>query len=282
MNEIIISNDWLILSSVDYNQFQYFIDQIKELEDSEDINHWVKWKYYDNQVVLQTRNFFFKIYKNDLLCGKFITTLRKELSKIYTRLGIQWDIYIKKLDAYYQVERREKLNVCNEEFDFKSIIIKWNSIHKELEKKLGLDLILKQLHMRGEFLNVHELRLVRDCINKPEDYGIKDNNIVLLDDSDFFIAPVDKNGKWISVQFNSYDIDSIFGDAVFAPQDMFDIIKDDDLLEYSSTKVNKWFLFDKYYTNQNSQIMKDLRTKREEIIADNIEFMSNLNLIEKK
>lgn len=136
--------------------------------------------------------------------------------------------------------------------------------------------------MRGEFLNVHELRLVRDCINKPEDYGIKDNNIVLLDDSDFFIAPVDKNGKWISVQFNSYDIDSIFGDAVFAPQDMFDIIKDDDLLEYSSTKVNKWFLFDKYYTNQNSQIMKDLRTKREEMIADNIEFMSNLNLIEKK
>lgn len=63
---------------------------------------------------------------------------------------------------------------------------------------------------------------------------------------------------------------------------MFDIIKDDDLLEYSSTKVNKWFLFDKYYTNQNSQIMKDLRTKREEMIADNIEFISNLNLIEKK
>lgn len=282
MNEIIKSNDWLILSSEDYNQFQYFIDQIKELDDSEDINHWVKWKSYDNQVVLQTRNFFFKIYKNDLLCGKFLTILRKELIKIYNRLGIKWDIYIKKLDAYYQVERREKLNVCNEEFDFKSIIIKWNSIHKELEKKLGLDLILKQLHMRGEFLNVHELRLVRDCINKPEDYGIKDNNIVLLDDSDFFIAPVDKNGKWISVQFNSYDIDSIFGDAVFAPQDMFDIIKDDDLLEYSSTKVNKWFLFDKYYTNQNSQIMKDLRTKREEMIADNIEFMSNLNLIEKK
>lgn len=282
MNEIIKSNDWLILSSEDYNQFQYFIDQIKELDDSEDINHWVKWKSYDNQVVLQTRNFFFKIYKNDLLCGKFLTILRKELSKIYNRLGIKWDIYIKKLDAYYQVERREKLNVCNEEFDFKSIIIKWNSIHKELEKKLGLDLILKQLHMRGEFLNVHELRLVRDCINKPEDYGIKDNNIVLLDDSDFFIAPIDKNGKWISVQFNSYNIDSIFGDAVFAPQDMFDIIKDDDLLEYSSTKVNKWFLFDKYYTNQNSQIMKDLRTKREEMIADNIEFMSNLNLIEKK
>ena len=54
MNEIIKSNDWLILSSEDYNQFQYFIDQIKELEDSEDINHWVKWKSYDNQVVLQT------------------------------------------------------------------------------------------------------------------------------------------------------------------------------------------------------------------------------------
>ena len=81
MNKIIKSNDWLILSSEDYNQFQYFIDQIKELDDSEDINHWVKWKSYDNQVVLQTRNFFFKIYKNDLLCGKFLTTLRKELSK---------------------------------------------------------------------------------------------------------------------------------------------------------------------------------------------------------
>ena len=136
--------------------------------------------------------------------------------------------------------------------------------------------------MRGEFLNVQELRLVRDCINKPEDYGIKNDNIILLDDSDFFIAPIDKNGKWTPVLFNSYDVDSVFGDAIFAPQDMFEIIKDNYLLEQSSTKAHKWFLFDKYYTNQNFQIMKGLRTKREEMISENIEFISNLNLIEKK
>lgn len=281
MNEVISFNDWSVLTSNDYSQFQYFINKIKELDASEDINHWVKWKSYENQVVFQTKNFFFKVYKNDLLCGKFLTTLRKELSKIYNRLGIQWDIYIKKLDAYYQIERREKLNVCDKNFDFKFIMIKWNNIHKELEKKLGLNLILKQLHMRGEFLNVQELRLVRDCINKQEDYGIKNDNIILLDDSDFFIAPIDKTGKWTSVLFNSYDVDSVFGDAIFAPQDMFEIIKDNYLLEQSSTKAHKWFLFDKYYTNQNFQIMKGLRTKREEMISENIEFISKLNLIEK-
>ena len=74
------------------NDIQSYINMIKNIQLSDQISL-IKWKNENNQVLIQTKNFYYKIYQYDNI-KLFDSYVRFELSKIYKeKFNIIWDIY---------------------------------------------------------------------------------------------------------------------------------------------------------------------------------------------
>lgn len=247
--------------------FDECINYIKTLDDS-DLNKWVKWKTYANQVVIGTEQYYYKIYQVDVCAGFFIAELREALAKIYREdFGIIWNIKtVIRGNNIYQIEQREKLRVCtSNDMSFTELFIKWSKTLEKLEKLLLLDKIAKQI----DIPKLDKLKLIRDCLNKFEDYAITSKgDIVLLDDADWFIAAVDKDSNWITSECKVYDIITANGERVFAPNNLYD--RDE---SHINEPINKWNIF-KIDLAIASEIDKGLRTIREQMLYDNIKVLS--------
>lgn len=252
--------------------FNKFINSIIQLDES-DPSHWTKWKNYANQVVIEAPNYYYKLYQNDIQAGEFYCEIREALSQIYKEeFGVHWEIItIKENNSYYQIEQREKLQVCTPELiSFEDLLIDWSHTLKKLEKKLGLHIVTLQLK---EYINnLNELKLIRDCINKHEDYGFKNGHVILLDDADWFIALTDKDNNWISHSFNAFPVIQNSVDRLFAPQDFYN----KDPASATGEIVNKWNIF---YNSQKitKNFVPNLLSIREQMISDNIHILCESN-----
>ena len=248
--------------------FDECIELIETLEESKNQDLWVKWKDSANQIVVGTENYYYKIYQVGISAGSFASEIREELGKIYREeFGLLWNIKtIVKDNSIYQVEQREKLKVCSpDDMSFTDLFINWSKTLEKLEDRLILDKITAQINMPG----LHKLKLVRDCVNKFEDYAItKDGRIVLLDDADWFLATVDKDDNWFSTQCKVYDIITLTGEKVFGPIDLFN----KDNVRLANEKINKWNIF--VTTLKADEAELEFRSIREQMLYDNIKVLS--------
>lgn len=206
MNNLILNDNWFQESLQNISQsMQQFLKPILQLQDKHiDSNHIVKWKtnYCDcaSQVVIQTNNYYYKIYESTL-CNSTYHQIRQELCKIYREeYGLIWDYFIYKDENtgnVIQIQQRQKLRIPTEQdMSFDELLLNFSKILNKVEKSLNLNFYFKQLKMYNEFSDVEKIKLIRQCGNKFQDYGITNNGqIILLDDADWILVLLDKNNK---------------------------------------------------------------------------------------
>lgn len=174
------------------------IQQIEQQIGSEN----VKFKSHDNQVVINSPEYFYKIYLKNSELDAFTKLIRQALGEIYRdEYNLHWEIHEKTIDHItMQVEEREKVQVC-ENIKEEILLDALNDIIKKIEKKFNNFEFIKQ------YLKTHlpiiytryDIHLIRDCIVKNLDYGItKDNKIILLDDADWKLVFVEKKNSELS------------------------------------------------------------------------------------
>ena len=282
-NEIVLKNDNWELFRLNDNQlyFNQFVETVKSLDNNTSPDLWTKWKSDSNQIVIETPNYYFKIYNDEFTTGEFNSLIREKLAEIYREdFGILWNVKtIYQDNKLYQIEQREKLQVCSQDIiSYDDLFLNWSNTLKKLEKKLALDKITKQL--QRNIYNLKEIKLVRECVNKFADYAItKNGDIVLLDDADWFFELVDNDNKWLSNKFTSYHILTSIGDRVFVPENFYEVVANKDI-NYINILSNKWII-----TRQNDELLnteQNLRDLREQMLFDNIQVLSSGKKLENK
>ena len=275
-NDLTLASDWTNFLTEDRasTKFDKFLNLIKQLDDDSSPDLWTKWKNYTNQVVISTPNYYFKFYEDDYASGTFFAEIRMKLAEIYReKFGIVWDVIkIDENGLVYTFERRQKLTVCeSKDISYADLLLNWSYTLQELEKRLLLPELCQQL--QPYIPELVEIKLIRDCINKYMDYAItEDGNIILLDDADWFLALVDKDGRWMKSRHKGYNVYSILGDTTFAPSRYFERLS-----KYKSDELeNKWNIF-----MENEDVNKaehKLFNKREQMLADNIKLIATQQL----
>lgn len=255
-------------------------EYIKNIDNSNIIS--TKWKCSQNQAVFQTQNYFYKIYKNSYMEDFFIY-IRQQLGKIYRqKYNIQWQIVlIKTPDSIFQIQKREKLKIASKDIiSMQQLIKNWGNILKQLQKRLKLDLICKQLRQYQNFKDISQLLLIRDCANNYNDYAILQNGqIILLDDTSFFIAMINEKGQWLYKHNQMIQCLTKYGNRVFTMNKYVNDINHD--IRHLNDKINKWNLynFDYYNKKINKATLVNMRDK---IIQNNIKILNNIKNIEYK
>ena len=256
-----------------------FINAIKLVDANQSLQGALEWKNYDNQVVIKTNKYYYKVYTIDQKSDKFFEKVREKLAEIYRNLfGIHWIVKtIECNDIYYQVEQREVLNVCNPTMiSFEELLLNWSKTLDILEEKLKFNIITKEIQQI--YPDVHKLKIIRDCVNKFPDYAMTNNgDIVLLDDSDWFIAMVDKDGNWLSKKPIVVDIVSIIGESFFAPITICSGTSPSETM--TDKEVTKWNIFNPNVVEKPN--LNLLKSNRETMLEENIKLLS-LGKIEKK
>lgn len=247
MTKLTTDNYWVgFNTATDSDEtFSQFLGLITSLEGSSENDQWVKWKNFAHQVVIQTPKYFYKLYEEYTYEGFLNCKIREILADIYKEYGVFWNITtINKGDKIYQIEQREKLELCSEDIiSFEDLLLNWNQTLLKIEEKLKLNKVVLQLPQELQYLN---LKLVRDCVNKYEDYAIKGDKVILLDDADWFLALVTKEGSWVPSEWKPHDVATIFGpNFTFAPLDYKSRYYQHmaDIVYKLNTPNKKWMLF---------------------------------------
>ena len=276
-NDVTVHSEWTPYLTEDRASvtFDKFIDLVKNLDENSSPDLWTKWKNYTNQVVIGTPNYYFKFYEDDYTSGTFFAEIRLKLAEIYReKFGIVWDVFkVEENGLVYTLERRQKLTVCEpSDISYADLLLNWSYTLQELEKRLLLPELCQQI--QPYIPELAEVKLIRDCINKYKDYAItEDKNIVLLDDADWFLALVDKNGKWLRSKHRGYNVYTILGDTIFAPSKYFERVS---VCRADETE-NKWLIF---MENENMEkIERTLFDWREQMLLNNIQLISKQKLL---
>lgn len=181
-----------------------------------------KFKAFGNQLVVETKDYYYKVYIDNFASAKYLLEIRKKLSKIYESYGIHWKIIDYYFDGLYiTVEQREKLKICDyKDITAEELLKNWKRTVDLLRDSLKFDDILIQLKEKSnvlEFNNAKELLLIRRCLLSPEDYAFAPNgNVVLLDDTDFVILVIDENKKPISKRNFDFEVMTTCGTLNFS------------------------------------------------------------------
>ena len=166
----------------------------------------VKWKSYAHQVVIESDAYFYKIYESlPNTTQMFDHKVRECLAILMQDSGVDWKLISFERDGQvFDFEQRQKLKVATPgDYKFEDILLSLSETYEKVEEMLNFNGILDQLHRMGEFTDVAHLKLTRQCVNKYEDYALLGNQVILLDDADFYIAPADDDGNIINVSYTN-------------------------------------------------------------------------------
>lgn len=254
------------------SDFDSMLDLINQMDSSE-TSQWTKWKSNadNHQIVIHTPDYYYKVYNVDYQSGMFVCEIRERLGEIYRSWGLHWEVKtIRKGNALFQLEQRQVLPVANsDKILYKDLLIDWSKTLLELESALDLPKVKAQL--KANFPSLYQLKLIRDCVNKYEDYAIAPNGkIVLLDDADWFLALVDKSNNWISTDWIFTSVFRNTKEQLFAPINFFDC----DLLGNLGHKVNQWLIFNSATNVDGSQFKAELHDIHDKMLADNIKCLT--------
>lgn len=284
-NEIIsLNNNWESFALSDNQKhFCDIINIVKQLDDGNiSTDLWTKWKNYANQIVIETPNYFFKIYNDSSFSAEYLAHIREKLGEIYrNEYNLLWDVktiyYDNKL---YQIERREKLQVCNPNMmSIEDLFLNYNNVLKKLEKKLLLPQITKQI--KNKVKNISQIKLIRECIPKYEDYAIKNGNIILLDDADWFLSFVDEEGNVLTIPNTYFEVISSFDyDSLLCSCDWGELMTSNIELGNIKRRTTKWIITKK--SDEVLTLYKDLEDEYTTTIRDTIKILSTDKKIKNK
>ena len=280
-NDLQITNNLSnIVKDESLTMFDTFIELIKELEHGRNKDIMVKWKSECNQIVIETPSFFYKIYENHPIKDAFNIKIREKLGEIYRDIfNIKWEVKTICTDnSVYQLEQREKLQICNASIiSFDDLLLNWAKTLDILEKKLYIPSVVNQL--TGRVPSLKNIKLIRNCANKYDDYGITNNgNIVLFDDADWFLAILDKNNKWINNRFFQYEVLTPHGEWLFSPLG-FEYEYFERNIELVDNFHEMWTLIPKLSSN-GRDIKKRLMEKKQKMLQDNIKLFTSHKLLD--
>lgn len=240
------------------------IQSVLNCGDLIDTKHAFKWKEYPSQVVIKTDNFYYKIYQQPTGYGWFNNVIRQKLAEIYREYGMVWDIQIAETEETTTIiEKRSPIPVFDIDIpspSYEDIMLGWNETLKLLEKKLHLDIILKQIQNKDS--RIKNIKLLREAFIAPNDYGLYNGKIILLDDADFGLYIGDKENNLI------YKKNTIikclypeYGEMLFTSHNTFEDI------EYMDSVTDKWWLFKKTWKDAD-KIRTDLFSYKQRFLND--------------
>lgn len=186
------------ISNIPADKVEDILSVLRECDCSFDTANSCKWKPNGNnsQVVLRTKDNYYKIYQNDKIFGWFYLEVRKAFAKVYQSLGIDWEVKeVYKGNSIYTFEKREILEVYTDKREMSNILRSYAPILQMVEKELHFDIILKQL--QTHYPSVADIKLLKNNFNNEEDYAKYGEYSILLDDTDFVLVAIDKDGKAI-------------------------------------------------------------------------------------
>lgn len=199
INNILLSN---------FNSLNEFDASLEILEKMKFLNiesRDYKFKEMANQVVVETKDYYYKLYIDYGDQGKYLLEIRKKLSEIYESYGVHWKILYSNCNGrVILIEQRQKLKLCDYNLPCRELLKNWKKTLDILKYELKFDDILNQLKDKSNISEVKQakdLLILKESLIKPKDYAYAPNgNVILLDDADFFISIVDDNGELISKQ----------------------------------------------------------------------------------
>ena len=230
------------------------------------LGDWRGWKSYAHQVIFESDQNFYKIYeRGGSEFGEFYSVIRNNLADIYRELGISWEVMTVLRDGVItDVEKRQRLKVLTrEDMSFKDALASFSVILEELEKRLEFQDILNQLKQFPEVSNVERLKLMRLCVNKYEDYAIFNDQVVLLDDTDWCIALVDHEGEPVSIdcKFNQ-TVYTTYGNFVFVNHFKNVRMEADAVIWHEKSPTmyrDKWWILRALdFNNSSTELKRDL------------------------
>lgn len=228
----------------------------------------VKWKHSanSNQIVFRTNDYYYKAYAFNEV-DKFNSLIRHAFAEVYRSYGIDWEIItIQTEKGFLDVERREILDVCKDWYD--DILINYSDTLCRVEEKLCFNDITKQIQQQYKY--VSKIKLMRHCANKPVDYALYKDKIILLDDADWFLYMLDEENKPIPtknmfIKVNLFDEDYTFTQWFINPQKSMALNK---IYEVN----DKFFLFKRLdlITREAS-----IRNEFQKMLVDNINLLTS-------
>lgn len=249
INNITLSN---------YNSLDIFDASIEILEKMKFLDkdsHNYKFKIIANQVVVETPEYYYKIYIDYGDQGKYLLEIRRKLAEIYESYGVHWKILYSYCDnRVITIEQREKLKLCDYDITCKQLLLIWKKTIDKLVTLLKFNDILLQLKEKSgipELLEVDKILILKESLIKPEDYAYAPNgNVILLDDTDFFLVLAKNNGELVSIKNLNLDIMTTCGKMSFCSQN-----------EHWEERINgdygiskRFFIFDRNYKIQNIDV----------------------------
>lgn len=234
-----------------------------------------KIKNYEHQVVIESDDYYYKVYEDKKDIGVYKLEIRKRLAKIYQSYGIHWKLLsFEKDNMIYTVEQRQKLKVCGDEISCKQLLLGWKKTLDTLEKELRFKNIVMQIKDEYEELErLDSIKLIRECINKPDDYAYGPNNeIILLDDSDWFLTFVDKNGERIYCRDFKQEVTTTVGNLTLA----LNVKELTDRFIHKDENTANYFLF--RYTFEEKEAIHKLINYRDKMLDDNTKLLSGIDL----
>lgn len=186
-------------------------------------SHDYKFKEIANQVVVETKDFYYKLYIDYGDQGKYLLEVRKKLAEIYERYGVHWKIlYSNCKGRIITIEQREKLKLCDYNISCAELLKNWKKTIDLLRYELKFADIIKQIKEKSEAVELEhakDILILKESLIKPKDYAYAPNgNIILLDDADFFLSIVDTNCELISKKNLNVDIETTCGTMCFCSQ----------------------------------------------------------------
>ena len=209
----------------------------------------VKWKSYFHQVLVESDSYFYKIYEaKKVETGPFQSLVRHALCEVYQDLGLDWSIVsVEHDDKIIDFEQRQKLHVIEpSEISFSELLLSFSHILDKVEELLEFNKILKQIQRHPDFSEVAQIKILRNCVNKHEDYAWFKDDVVLLDDADFYVSLANKDGEMVRIENEvSVPIEISYGSFLFTKAERMQ--RDDGVWHPHSSKVtqllNCWSLF---------------------------------------
>lgn len=262
------------------NSFDISLSFIEDLEKGiSNPNSWIKQQHHPHCVVVQSDDYYYKIYENSIELGSFYSLIRRKLAEIYEKVyGINWKIFeTVRNDKIYQIQQRSKLVECTEkDLSFEDLLLSWRKTQLLLEKSLGFSYILDQIsenYISNGNTKPFKLKIMREAINKYEDYAFAPSGeVLLLDDDDWYIAVVDENGENIPGKNIAIPVDTEIGQMTFQAMRSAFYANEGAKLEDLDEMMSKWMIFDQKDEKVDSG--KSMYDKKEQMLHDNLKLLT--------
>ena len=198
--------------------------------------------------VAEASTHFWKIVKinENNLAYQFDVIVKQAFADVHRELGIDWEVFLERHgDALFLVEKREKLQICDElSLSLEDCMKESSKLTRRVEEKLEMRLLLAQVRQNEAFRNIRKIKLARDREDALDDFAIHDGSIVILGDTGWFLALVNADGKWENALFSdAVEVNLTFEDFFFANQGVFN--EADQAIASIYEVTQRWWLFPK-------------------------------------